>query len=168
MTKCFEEFEIKCPGTVVSFSGAKERHEKIKRLTTPMVVSFSPAPYITASAVKNGMRNQTAHHSGGGAILPPLGFTCMPKTEFRVVYILSPVVGSIRRIQVLDTAYWGFLRVGTKLDIFHNIIFILYFQYGVLVFWIRSIELCTLVVFGECRHRYVVSFLMDTAYWSLE
>ncbi|GKF59360.1 hypothetical protein Tco_0176146, partial [Tanacetum coccineum] len=40
-------------GTVVPFSGAKERHEKIERLTTPVVVSFSLAPYITASAVEN-------------------------------------------------------------------------------------------------------------------
>ncbi|GJX08856.1 hypothetical protein Tco_0196788 [Tanacetum coccineum] len=41
-------------------------------------------------------------------------------------------VGSIRRIQGLDTAYWGFLGVGTTLDIFQNIIFIPYFQYDVL------------------------------------
>ncbi|GJZ08199.1 hypothetical protein Tco_0542482 [Tanacetum coccineum] len=40
-------------------------------------------------------------------------------------------VGSIRRIQGLDTAYWGFLGVGTTLDIFQNI-HILYFEYGVL------------------------------------
>ncbi|GJW94136.1 hypothetical protein Tco_0173808 [Tanacetum coccineum] len=40
-------------------------------------------------------------------------------------------VGSIRRIQGLDTAYWGFLRVGTTLDIFQNI-HILYLRYGVL------------------------------------
>ncbi|GJY11194.1 hypothetical protein Tco_0379379, partial [Tanacetum coccineum] len=48
---------------------------------------------------------------------------------------------SIRRIQcvgygvsnVLDTAYWGFPRVGTTFDIFQNI-HILYLQYGVLVF----------------------------------
>ncbi|GJR51801.1 putative ribonuclease H-like domain-containing protein [Tanacetum coccineum] len=33
----------------------------------------------------------------------------------------------------LDTAYWGFLRVGTTLDIFQNL-HILYLQYGVLVF----------------------------------
>ncbi|GJZ09241.1 hypothetical protein Tco_0543524 [Tanacetum coccineum] len=39
----------------------------------------------------------------------------------------------IRRIQGLDTAYWGFLRVGTTLDIFQNI-HILYLQYGVLTF----------------------------------
>ncbi|GJY73423.1 hypothetical protein Tco_0477854 [Tanacetum coccineum] len=43
-------------------------------------------------------------------------------------------VVSIRHIQGLDTAYWGFLRVGTTLDIFQNIILIPYFQYGVLVF----------------------------------
>ncbi|GJY04433.1 hypothetical protein Tco_0370373, partial [Tanacetum coccineum] len=34
----------------------------------------------------------------------------------------------------LDTAYWGFLGVWTTLDIFQNIKFIPYFQYGVLVF----------------------------------
>ncbi|GJY30641.1 retrovirus-related pol polyprotein from transposon TNT 1-94 [Tanacetum coccineum] len=62
-------------------------------------------------------------------------------------------VGSIRRIQGLDTAYWGFLRVGTTLDIFQNIIFIPYFQYGVLVFWIRRIELYSSVVFD------VISFV---------
>ncbi|GJY42405.1 hypothetical protein Tco_0429675, partial [Tanacetum coccineum] len=40
-------------------------------------------------------------------------------------------VGFIRRIQGLDTAYWGFFGVGTTLDIFQNI-HILYLQYGVL------------------------------------
>ncbi|GJZ84148.1 hypothetical protein Tco_0649487 [Tanacetum coccineum] len=38
----------------------------------------------------------------------------------------------IRRIQELDTAYWGFLGVGTTLDIFQNIILIPYLEYGVL------------------------------------
>ncbi|GKF60381.1 hypothetical protein Tco_0177167, partial [Tanacetum coccineum] len=42
-----------------------------------------------------------------------------------------PEVGSIWRIQVLDMAYWGFLRVGTTFDIFQNI-HILYLEYGVL------------------------------------
>ncbi|GKA90051.1 reverse transcriptase [Tanacetum coccineum] len=41
-------------------------------------------------------------------------------------------VGWIRRIQELDTAYWGFLGVGTTLDIFQNIILISYLEYGVL------------------------------------
>ncbi|GJZ33396.1 hypothetical protein Tco_0578832 [Tanacetum coccineum] len=40
-------------------------------------------------------------------------------------------VGWIRRIQVLDTAYWGFLGVGTTFDIFQNIILIPYLEYGV-------------------------------------
>ncbi|GJZ81055.1 hypothetical protein Tco_0646049 [Tanacetum coccineum] len=40
-------------------------------------------------------------------------------------------VGSIRRVQRLDTAYWGFLGVGTTLDIFQNI-HILYLESGVL------------------------------------
>ncbi|GKF81696.1 hypothetical protein Tco_0240298, partial [Tanacetum coccineum] len=38
----------------------------------------------------------------------------------------------IRRIHVLDTAYWGFLRVGTTFDIFQNIMLIPYLEYGVL------------------------------------
>ncbi|GKC22247.1 hypothetical protein Tco_1024397 [Tanacetum coccineum] len=42
-------------------------------------------------------------------------------------------VGSIRHIQGLDTAYWGFLGVGTTLDIFQNI-HILFLEYGVLSF----------------------------------
>ncbi|GJS60695.1 hypothetical protein Tco_0655479 [Tanacetum coccineum] len=41
-------------------------------------------------------------------------------------------VGWIRRIHVLDMAYWGFLRVGTTLDIFQNIILIPYLEYGIL------------------------------------
>ncbi|GKB80398.1 hypothetical protein Tco_0947293 [Tanacetum coccineum] len=40
-------------------------------------------------------------------------------------------VGSIRRIQGLDMAYWGFLRVGTTFDSFQNI-HILYLEYGIL------------------------------------
>ncbi|GJZ64641.1 retrovirus-related pol polyprotein from transposon TNT 1-94, partial [Tanacetum coccineum] len=49
-------------------------------------------------------------------------------------------VSWIRRIQELDTAYWGFLGVGTTLDIFLNIILILCLEYGVLspldmVYW---------------------------------
>ncbi|GKG40621.1 hypothetical protein Tco_0467398, partial [Tanacetum coccineum] len=39
--------------------------------------------------------------------------------------------GWIRHIQELDTAYWGFLGVGTTLDIFQNIILILYLEYDV-------------------------------------
>ncbi|GJZ33372.1 hypothetical protein Tco_0578808, partial [Tanacetum coccineum] len=39
----------------------------------------------------------------------------------------------IQRIQELDTAYWGFLGVGTMLDIFQNIILIPYLEYDVLI-----------------------------------
>ncbi|GJT41241.1 hypothetical protein Tco_0941106 [Tanacetum coccineum] len=38
----------------------------------------------------------------------------------------------IQSIQELHTAYWGFHRVGTTLDIFQNIILIPYLEYGVL------------------------------------
>ncbi|GKB65958.1 hypothetical protein Tco_0927370 [Tanacetum coccineum] len=83
-----------------------------------------------------------------------------------IVKSIGLEVDSIQRIQGLDTTYWGFLGVGTTLDIFQNIIFIPYFQYGILVFWIRRIKLYSSVVFGECKHGYAVSSLMDTAYWS--
>ncbi|GKA07742.1 putative reverse transcriptase domain-containing protein [Tanacetum coccineum] len=43
-------------------------------------------------------------------------------------------VGSIRRIQGIGYGVLEFLRVETTFDIFQNIIFISYFQYGVLVF----------------------------------
>ncbi|GKF96696.1 hypothetical protein Tco_0292517, partial [Tanacetum coccineum] len=32
-------------------------------------------------------------------------------------------------------------------------------------FWIWRIDLLSFVVFGECRHRYTVSSLMDTVHW---
>ncbi|GKE27480.1 hypothetical protein Tco_1442864, partial [Tanacetum coccineum] len=69
-------------------------------------------------------------------------------------------VGWIRRIQVLDTAYRGFLRVGTTLDIFQNIQILVSLDTA---YWAYSS-----VVFGECRHGYAVSSLMDMAYWSSE
>ncbi|GJZ68265.1 hypothetical protein Tco_0631505, partial [Tanacetum coccineum] len=70
-------------------------------------------------------------------------------------------VGWIRRIHVLDTAYWEFLEVGTTFDIFQNIILIPYLEYGVLIF-------IPFVVFGERRHGYTVSSLIDTTYWPSE
>ncbi|GJY70161.1 hypothetical protein Tco_0473143 [Tanacetum coccineum] len=58
----------------------------------------------------------------------------------------------------LDTAYWGFLGVGTTFDIFQNIILIPYLEYGVL----GSSGYGVLIFnpgwsFGECRHGYAVS-----------
>ncbi|GJV60384.1 putative reverse transcriptase domain-containing protein [Tanacetum coccineum] len=50
-------------------------------------------------------------------------------TSYNDVSLYGMEVGLIRRIQVLDTAYWGFLGVGTALDIFQNIILIPYFKY---------------------------------------
>nr|GFA56682.1 hypothetical protein [Tanacetum cinerariifolium] len=83
---------------------------------------------------------------------------------------LQPNQVDLSCFHALNELYLHEIRVvpRTTLDIFQNIIFIPYFQYGVLVFWIRRIELYYLVVFGECRHGYVVSSLMDTAYWSSE
>ncbi|GKA39254.1 hypothetical protein Tco_0731805 [Tanacetum coccineum] len=67
-----------------------------------------------------------------------------------------------------DTTYWGFLRVGTKFDIFQNL-HILYLEYSVLVF----LDTAYWILFPswslvKCRNRYAVSSLMDIVYWLLE
>ncbi|GJR21719.1 hypothetical protein Tco_0970246 [Tanacetum coccineum] len=69
----------------------------------------------------------------------------------------------------MDTAYRGFLGVGTMFDIFQNTLFpySLNIAYCLLLgtaYWILF-PLWSLV---KCRHRYAVSSLMDTAYWLLE
>ncbi|GJS96494.1 hypothetical protein Tco_0803462 [Tanacetum coccineum] len=56
---------------------------------------------------------------------------CISPKEQLLLSSIGLEVSSIQRIQVLDTAYWGFLGVGTTLDIFQNI-HILYLEYGVL------------------------------------
>ncbi|GJY98259.1 hypothetical protein Tco_0515169 [Tanacetum coccineum] len=77
-------------------------------------------------------------------------------------------VSWILRIQVLDTVYWGFLGVGTTLDIFQNIIMIPYLEYDVLSPLDTVYLSYSSMVFGKRRHGYAVSSLMDMAYWSSE
>ncbi|GJU89447.1 ALP1-like protein isoform X1 [Tanacetum coccineum] len=66
-----------------------------------------------------------------------------PELSVLIMSISQPDLNDTKRIRVwksvrygvskeLDTAYWGFLGVGTTLDIFQNIIFIPYLEYGVL------------------------------------
>ncbi|GJR26424.1 hypothetical protein Tco_1102656 [Tanacetum coccineum] len=50
----------------------------------------------------------------------------------------------------LDTTYWGFLGVGTMLDIFQNIILIPYLEYGVLS--PLDTAYCSLFLSGLCEH----------------
>ncbi|GJX86685.1 transposon ty3-I gag-pol polyprotein [Tanacetum coccineum] len=59
--------------------------------------------------------------------------------SYGIEYVARPLLSRSR----LDTAYWGFLGVGTTFDIFQNIILIPYLEYGVLS-------------------------PLDTAYWSSE
>ncbi|GKD29499.1 hypothetical protein Tco_1240277 [Tanacetum coccineum] len=66
-----------------------------------------------------GQRIGYAVSSGSGYAV----FNCRPEQCLEV--------GWIRRIHVLDTAYWGFLRVGTTFDVFQNIVLIPYLEYGV-------------------------------------
>ncbi|GJW74625.1 putative reverse transcriptase domain-containing protein [Tanacetum coccineum] len=54
--------------------------------------------------------------------------------DLSITWSMGLEVGSIRRIQGIGYGVLEFLEVGTMLDIFQNIIFIPYFQYGVLVF----------------------------------
>ncbi|GKC90065.1 hypothetical protein Tco_1150714, partial [Tanacetum coccineum] len=59
----------------------------------------------------------------------------------------------------LDTAYWGFLRVGTTFDIFLNIILIPYLEYGVLspldtVYW--SLNFYGLLVSADTDRLYLL------------
>ncbi|GJT60237.1 hypothetical protein Tco_1003770 [Tanacetum coccineum] len=69
-------------------------------------------------------------------------------------------MGWIRRIGVS----WSRDHVRYLLESSHTISSIR--RIGLL--WICRIDLRSFVVFGECRHRYAVSSLMDTAYWSSE
>ncbi|GJW62721.1 hypothetical protein Tco_0112056 [Tanacetum coccineum] len=68
----------------------------------------------------------------------------------------------------MDTAYRGFLGLGTTFDIFQNIL-ILCIEYGV---WISSgysvLNFESLWFLMKYRNRYAVSSLMDMAYWMPE
>ncbi|GJV38389.1 hypothetical protein Tco_1410866 [Tanacetum coccineum] len=75
---------------------------------------------------------------------------------------------SIRRIQGVGYGVLEFLGVGTTFDIFQNILFPYSLNILRMLSWIQRIGLVSFVVFGECRHRYAVSSLMDTAYWLSE
>nr|GEZ88098.1 hypothetical protein [Tanacetum cinerariifolium] len=71
--------------------------------------------------------------------------------------------------KVFDTAYWGFLGVGTTFDIFKNILF----PYGLNTACWSFLDAAYWILFPswflvKCRHGYVVSSLMDTAYWLSE
>ncbi|GJT75539.1 hypothetical protein Tco_1042264 [Tanacetum coccineum] len=71
--------------------------------------------------------------------------------------------------KVFDTAYWGFLEVGTMFDIFHKILF----PYGLNTAYWYFLDTAYWILFPswslvKCRHIYAVSSLMDTAYWLSE
>ncbi|GJR41213.1 hypothetical protein Tco_1216897 [Tanacetum coccineum] len=75
---------------------------------------------------------------------------------------------SIRHIQGIGYGVLEFLGVGTTFDIFQNILFPYSLNTAYCLSWIRRIGLVSFVVFGECRHGYAVSSLMDMAYWLSE
>ncbi|GJR91285.1 putative reverse transcriptase domain-containing protein [Tanacetum coccineum] len=71
---------------------------------------------------------------------------------------------SIRRIQCVGYGVLEFIGVETMFDIFQNILFPYILNTAYCLSWIRRIGLASFVVFGECRHGYAVSSLMDTTY----
>ncbi|GJS67482.1 hypothetical protein Tco_0682046, partial [Tanacetum coccineum] len=72
------------------------------------------------------------------------------------------------RIQGVGYDVLEFLGVGTTFDIFQNILFPYSLNTAYCLSWIRRIGLVSFIVFGEYRHGYAVSSLMDTAYWLSE
>ncbi|GKB06928.1 retrovirus-related pol polyprotein from transposon TNT 1-94 [Tanacetum coccineum] len=90
------------------------------------------------------------------------------KTPKAIKFKLGLESVSIRRIQCVGYGVLEFLGVGTTFDIFQNILFPYSLNTAYCLSWIRRIGLVSFVVFGECRHRYAVSSLMDTAYWLSE
>ncbi|GJR69275.1 hypothetical protein Tco_0015340 [Tanacetum coccineum] len=90
----------------------------------------------------------------------------------RCLFFGSGFVGlesvSIRRIQGVGYSILEFLGVRSTFDIFQNILFPYRLNTAYCLSWIRRIGFVSFVVFGERMHRYVVSSLMDTAYWLSE
>ncbi|GJX51414.1 hypothetical protein Tco_0278259 [Tanacetum coccineum] len=70
--------------------------------------------------------------------------------------------------KVLDTAYRGFLGIGTTFDIFQNILFPYSLNTAYRSSWIWRTGSCSSWSLVKCRHRYAVSSLMDTPYWLSE
>ncbi|GJZ15871.1 putative reverse transcriptase domain-containing protein [Tanacetum coccineum] len=87
------------------------------------------------------------------------------ESERYLLNYLGLEVGWIRRIQELDTAYWGFLRVGTTLDIFQNIILIPYLEYGVLILFgygvLIFIPLWSLTLFDVIKHEEHLKLILE-------
>ncbi|GJS37272.1 hypothetical protein Tco_0535654 [Tanacetum coccineum] len=92
-----------------------------------------------------------------------------PTVEDFIVEDLMSRKGRYGVSKVFDTAYWGFLRVGTTFDIFQNILF----PYGLNTAYWSFLDTAYWILFPswslvKCRHRYAVSSLMDMAYWLSE
>ncbi|GJX78110.1 hypothetical protein Tco_0324921 [Tanacetum coccineum] len=84
--------------------------------------------------------------------------------DVRIVIFKCLEFGRYGVLTEVNTAYRGFLGVETTFDIFQNIL-LLYLEYGVWIFSrYGALDLVPSWSFVKCRHRYVVSSLMDTAY----
>ncbi|GJU60557.1 hypothetical protein Tco_1238323 [Tanacetum coccineum] len=86
---------------------------------------------------------------------------CLKKTEARLfhsklnklsckmsVQFLHKTFNLLRSGSRLDTVYWGFLGIGTTLDIFQNIILIPYLKYGVLI--LSGYSVLIFILYGHC------------------
>nr|GEX40468.1 hypothetical protein [Tanacetum cinerariifolium] len=152
-----------------SVKGVKKRTQTL----SPFVPSFDQSStkkadsyikeiLLTLMKEVKGLNNQITSPSENQGLLlsDPMNLLKVRDSLAYLKLSLGSLIYSVwNRVDMLyramwDTMYWGFLEVS------HG--------YDVLVFWIRHIELYPFVVFGECRHGYVVTSLMDTAYWSSE
>ncbi|GJZ78119.1 retrovirus-related pol polyprotein from transposon TNT 1-94 [Tanacetum coccineum] len=120
-----DEFEMSMMGELNFFLGLQ-----IKQMEDG--IFFNQSKYIKEMLKKFGLEESKPMKtpmSSDTKLTKDEECESVDSTKYRGMIGLE--VGSIRRIQVLDTAYWGFLGVGTTLDIFQNI-HILYLEYDVL------------------------------------
>ncbi|GJW75970.1 hypothetical protein Tco_0137652 [Tanacetum coccineum] len=100
-------------------------NEKAKMVEVVSVVKTGRNRGVVIGALEAGKCTEQVWSLNDGFVCLSTSILCSSTKAFGLEG------GSIRRIQVLDTAYWGFLGVGTKLDIFQNI-HILFLEYSVL------------------------------------
>ncbi|GKA41243.1 hypothetical protein Tco_0733836 [Tanacetum coccineum] len=91
--------------------------------------------------------------------------TTKPEIKINRIKAMGLESVSIRRIQWLGYGVLEFLGVGATFDIFQNLLFPYSLKMAYCLSWIWRIGFVSFVVFGECRHRYAVSSLMDMTYW---
>ncbi|GJY57167.1 hypothetical protein Tco_0456282 [Tanacetum coccineum] len=129
----------------------------IRRISFPGYGVLVRNEYVTVSGSQYVVFNGTEY-----AVLIFLNEYAVLDRKFDTPYPME--VDTPHRYAVsslMDTAYWLSEQSEVGVDYGGINARIAFPGYGVL-------DLVSFVVFGECRHRYAVSSLMDTAYWLSE